>query len=244
MRDDETLKNTCFKDLHMIKRFFWCLMVCCFISPLYAAVTKVAIKKETKNYIVEIYYPQGYKEKKINTTVKQMIDNRLNNFLKYASLKDSLPPEVTGKNSLYIKYKEPYNNNEVVSLLFDISIYDRGAAHPRNSEASFNFIKGKIVNLNDLFLPDSNYLVTLSDISREKLAKMDFPDKEWMMKGTAPTQENFRTWYFTPTGITIVFGNYQVAAYVYGSSTVEIPKESVEKMMDPEIAQAIWGTNE
>ncbi|KTC65652.1 endo-1,4-beta-xylanase-like protein (plasmid) [Legionella adelaidensis] len=227
-----------------MKRFL--LWVCCFCFALTASasVEKVNIKKETKNYEVEIYYPKGFKNKAINNTVKQMVDTRLNNFLKYASLKDNLPPEVTSKNSLYIDYKQKYQKNDAVSLLFDISIYDRGAAHPRNSNISFNFIKGKSINLKDMFLADSNFLEILANESRAQLEKMDLPDSDWLKKGSAPTLDNYRIWYFTEKGLAIVFGNYQVAPYSYGSLTVEVPKIKFEKMIKPEIAQAVWGANE
>jgi hypothetical protein len=203
-------------------------------------IQKKSILKEGKNYKVEISYPAGLGEK-IDEPLEQMIQLRLKNFLKYASIKDKLPPDVTSKNTLFINYHVPYHTLKVTSILFDVSIYDRGAAHPRNSNTSFNFIDGNLANLKDLFISDSNFLVLFSEVSREDLVKKDLPDLEWVQKGTAPIHDNYKVWYFTPLGISLVFGNYQVAPYVFGNQVVDISKEKMNKILKPELEKEIWG---
>jgi hypothetical protein len=41
--------------------------------------------------------------------------------------------------------------------------------------------------------------------------------------GTAPTLENYQVFTFTNDMLTIYFGEYQVAPYVYGPQKVEFP---------------------
>ncbi|KTC86316.1 DUF3298 and DUF4163 domain-containing protein [Legionella brunensis] len=209
------------------------------INIVWADVPKtITVKKETSTFDLDIKYPQGFTNKNVDEVVKAFIDK--------TQSADANPdandiPNAQGKNSLYIDYKIEFQNKNALSLLFSISSYSRGAAHPNNVVKSFNFIDGREVTLDDLFKPGSNYLPEIAKLSRAAILEKKISEENWVVTGTNPTQENYRNWYFTADGLAIVFDTYQVAAYVYGPQTVTITKSKLINWLRPEVAKALWG---
>ncbi|KTD18838.1 endo-1,4-beta-xylanase-like protein [Legionella lansingensis] len=216
------------------------LMSVCLVHPALANTPKtVVVKKETATFDLDLKYPQGFADKNIDKTVKAFIDE--------TQKADANPdakdvPDAPGKNSLYVDYKTEFQNKNAISLLFTISVYNRGAAHPNNTVKSFNFIHGKEITLTELFKPNSEYLLTIAKLSKAALQEKKISDENWLTTGTNPTAENYRNWYFTADGLAIVFDTYQVAAYVYGPQTVMIAKSKLKNLLRPEIVKAVWGS--
>lgn len=223
-----------------MKRLIYATILLCISLGSWALVPKtVELKKETAEMDLQIKYPQGYADKSIDTAVLAFIDA-----LHKADTpknQEKLPSDVPGKNSLYINYQTKFQNKQALSLLFSISSYSRGAAHPANQVKSLNFLNGLVVNLDQLFKPNSDYLAKIAKWSRESMMKKKISDVDWVTKGTQPNAENYKNWFFTKNGLAIVFDTYQVAAYVYGPQTVEIPKNELNKVLRPEIVNAVWG---
>ena len=225
----------------IMKKFFLVTLLYVTAGILSAhAVTTVSIQEDNPTYKLKIQYPSDFSVKAINKAVIQLIDTQKNEFLKIAKI-DNMPADVPGKNSLFIGYKTPYQANKALSLVFDFSIYNRGGAHPRNFMASLNFIEGQEVTLEQLFISGKDYLTPLSSFCREKLALQKFSDEKWVLEGSKPEKQNFKIWYFTNNGLAIVFDTYQVAAYVYGPQTIEIPKSDLINLIKPDVIPAVWG---
>lgn len=203
------------------------------------AETPTLIKSETKELILEIKYPQGFAKESINEEIKHLIEQ-----LKKANMPEvdaNLPADIPGKNGLYIDYKIVYQNERALSLLFTVSAYMRGAAHPNNSLETLNFIDGKKISFAELFKKDTDYLNPIATICKNALMKKDFSNDELIIEGTKPAIENYQNWNFSKEGLVITFKPYQVAAYVYGAQDVLIPKAKLNALMLPEITKAIWG---
>lgn len=208
-----------------------------------ATVKTVSINKETAATIINIKYPQGFKNKSIDQAVIKLVDNAQQSFAKPDPSAEKLPNDLPGKNSLNIDYKIMYQDKKAVSIFFSLSMFTRGAAHPANSIEILNFIDGKPVSLSDLFKPDSSYLTKIADHARTVLQKRDLnSDKTWLNDGTKAVASNYKNWYFTPFGISIVFDTYQVAAYVYGPQTVEISKAQFKSWLRPSVAAMVWSS--
>ncbi|WED43661.1 DUF3298 and DUF4163 domain-containing protein [Legionella cardiaca] len=225
-----------------MQRFIWSIILLVYfsINASWAESAKtVAVKKETATFDLDIKYPQGFANKNIDKVVKAYIDETQR---ADANPDSSDMPDAPGKNSLHIDYKIPFENKNAVSLLFSISTYSRGAAHPNNAVRTFNFIDGKEVTLGELFKPESNYLSKIAAFSRSAILKKKISDENWVTTGTNPTQENYRNWYFSADGLAVVFDTYQVAAYVYGPQTVTIPKTKLTNLLRPEVAKVLWGS--
>ncbi|STX29551.1 endo-1,4-beta-xylanase [Legionella beliardensis] len=210
-----------------------------FTSHIWAQPKTVAIKKETKNFILDVKYPQGFNKGQIDQAVKAFITKVKN--AQDMSDSDPLTANLPGKNSLYIDYKIAFQNDHAVSLLFNISTYSRGAAHPNNTVKTMNFIDGKQIGLSNLFKPNTNYLTEIANYCRTKLLKMENADEKWVNEGTQAINKNYKNWNFNDQGLAIIFDTYQVAAYVYGPQTIIIPQSSLATSLRLDIQKAVWG---
>lgn len=204
------------------------------------AITPVGIKKETKNYILDIEYPQGFESSEVNLVIKNYIETTQKNFMKELSNDADTPADAPGKTGLNIRYSVPYNSNGVLSVRFNMSIFHRGAAHPSNNVVVENFIKGHSVKLADLFVSGSDYLKPIAAFSRKIITEKKISDEQWIKEGTTPIDKNYQVWYFTNEGLAIIFNSYQVAAYVYGEQTIEIPLATISSLVKPDILKTVW----
>ncbi|KTC78945.1 DUF3298 and DUF4163 domain-containing protein [Legionella cherrii] len=214
------------------------IMVCSFTVW---AVNPVSVKKETSVYIIDIKYPQGFKDARINAAVQSFIEKTKKNFLKEIADDADVPADAPGKSGLNVTYSLPFKTKKALSVSFNISIYHRGAAHPSNTVAVLNFIDGRQVELSDLFRPEVNYLKPIASFSNKKISGKGFADQKWIDEGTKPIDKNYKIWSFSPQGINIIFDTYQVAAYVYGPQTVKVPLSQISSLIKPEIMHNVWG---
>lgn len=150
------------------------------------------------------------------------------------------------KMYFYAKFDAPeQNNNEYISILTKIGGYT-GGAHPYEEVLAYNYdVKNKKeMVLADLFSNDPDYLTKISNIARsvlvdrfaDNLLDEDFDSvterkdyventiKTMVYEGTdANKPENFANFTFNKNELTIHFGQYQVAPYVFGLQDVVIP---------------------
>ena len=147
----------------------------------------------------------------------------------------------------------------------EIYSFYSGAAHPRTARTILNFVKdsGQLIRLQDILkknpsagLKDdseasySNSLTAISNIMKPKilaqLTKMaqsddgSSPDPDMSHTfdpaGADPTFENYGVFYIHADSIEWVFGQYQVAPYVFGEIKVLIPMSELK----PYLADREW----
>ncbi|WP_298627157.1 DUF3298 and DUF4163 domain-containing protein [uncultured Legionella sp.] len=205
------------------------------------AITPTVIKKETADYILDIKYPQGFESPAVNTTIQDLIASTQKSFMNELSEDADTPADAPGKTGLNITYSVPYKTKTALSVRFNISIFHKGAAHPSNTVVMKNFINGKEVMLADLFVPGANYLNPIAAVAKKTITAKKISDEQWISEGTKPTAENYSVWHFTDKGIAIIFNSYQVAAYVYGEQTVNIPLALIANLVKPVVAKTVWG---
>ncbi len=138
------------------------------------------------------------------------------------------------------------SNSNYISFILKFGGFS-GGAHGYEKNVSFNYdIKNqKIIELKDLFKNNPEYLITLSDASREylknQLATVTEEDRESSSEeaikeyvdnivgmieiGTEPIIENFSIFTFTPDKIKIYFAQYQVGPYSIGMPEFEINRK-------------------
>jgi Protein of unknown function (DUF3298) len=220
-----------------MKRSVFTLMGLCFsLGTAWALPKTVVIKETSANLDQVIKYPQDFAAKNIDKLVRERI-----NAVRNSSLLGQGPTYVPGKNTLHIDYKTEFQARNALSLLFFVSTYSPGAAHPNNRVITLNFLNNQQVSLEQLFKANSDYLTPIAKFSQAAIAKKKISKQDWLAKGTKPTQENYKNWFFSKNGLTIVFDTYQVAPYVYGPQMVEIPKASLAKLFRPEVINSVWG---
>lgn len=110
-----------------------------------------------------------------------------------------------------------------------------GGAHGSYTISTFtyDYARGRMLTIADMFPAHPAFLKKISVYTREYLKeslaeKMDGTmsdvSVEMLHAGTEPTIENFSTFTIAPDAshITIYFGLYQVAAYVFGEQAVDV----------------------
>ena len=152
---------------------------------------------------------------------------------KNSELQAELPAKLS-KNNLAIDYSSVFvrsKKNRILSVRFSRQRYIGGMAHPTLTHHTINydFTHHHVLELSTLFKADSNYLIVLSGIVSDSLAKKlkgDF-DKE----GAAPNVDNFKQWNLKSDGILFTFEEGQVAPRVYGAQTVLVPYKTIPGLL-------------
>ena len=160
------------------------------------------------------------------TVIKDFTDIVTENLEYQASLSETF-----GYNSLHLEYTPTNTERGIVSIHFTVSTYIMGAAHPfsYNSTLNYDLSNERTLQLEELFLPGSDYLGVLSTQCIQIISEtgyMDWPE------GAAPTSENYRNWNITPDGILISFDPYQIAPGAVGPQQALVPYTALESMID------------
>ncbi|MBI3650303.1 MAG: DUF3298 domain-containing protein [Acidobacteria bacterium] len=210
-------------------------------AKLVTKTIKEASKKE--HYDLEANYPQieGANTTAItafNKTVSTFINERLRDFKKetpdtdfYQENPDAPPSGVVITHNILMA------NDEMISVIFGISTFTSGAAHPNNGSHTLNYDlkNNKEIALRELFTAGANYLPTLASLCAKslqtKLKKLEMNDEALIAEGTAATAENYQSWNLTPKGLLFTFDPYQVAAYAAGPQEVLIPYASMKTIL-------------
>lgn len=142
---------------------------------------------------------------------------------------------------------------------------DTGGAHPLPLDASFVFDRHgqRVLALDDLFADPASARKLLADFARTALeAKLlaQAPGKdeatpaarqEWLdnmrgmiADGTAPEAKNFGEFQVDAGGLLLVFPPYQVAPYVYGAQTVEVPLDVFAAALKPRYREAFGSSRQ
>ncbi len=149
----------------------------------------------------------------------------------------------------------------------ETGMQDTGGAHPIPIDATFVFDTQaqRLISLDDLFTRPSAARKALADYARAELtnkimAQAPKPGEgspqaiaEWKTNaqkmiddGTQPTQQNFANFIVragaqpndASPGLKLIFPPYQVAPYVYGTQTVDVPDAVFAQYLQPRYRKA------
>lgn len=130
-------------------------------------------------------------------------------------------------------------DGHLLSVVISTFSDTKGAAHPSHCTTAYTWTvhSPRLLAMADLFFRGKSYLPQVSAIVRAKLQSdsdlADLTDLRWINEGTAPELHNFGVWSVTEHGLTIIFNEYQVAAYVAGPQEVPIAFSELETLIDP-----------
>lgn len=182
--------------------------------------TVMEVSFKEKNISVDIRYPQ-FNNPALDKLLKDKAVSGLDTFLKDAREYQAGDAQNEGeprKYALFVDFTIHMLNADVISITYDAYV-DYAGAHPTTMMSSLaaDFRTGAPITLNDLFVPNSNYLSTISDKAIAGLmATLQTPDKEMVDGGAGPKPENYSVFYFRQDQIVFVFNPYQVASYAEG----------------------------
>jgi hypothetical protein len=217
--------------------------------PTSVRVVPKVIKEVNKKlrYSVDAEYPEIQGDSrfdKFNQEARSMVTKDV------AAFKSSETPEAgdetseqsdeTQTSTMDIGYQIRFATENIISVEFYSSQYERGAAHGNSYTTVLNYdVKnGRKISLADLFNPKSNHLSVLSAYSskdlKERLRKDDMLDDDMLKSGTEPRADNFAAWTITRKGLWITFDPYQVAAYAAGPQHVLVPYSALKDLIKPD----------
>ncbi|MFZ2167978.1 MAG: DUF3298 domain-containing protein [Minisyncoccia bacterium] len=116
----------------------------------------------------------------------------------------------------------------VRTISYVFTIYeDTLGAHGNTFFQTFTFDTktGAELSLADAFLPNAQYLESLSSISRAKLPGVigGNADMKFIEPGTTPEEKSFEDFFFNGSDFVLLFAPYAVAPYSEGPQTLRIP---------------------
>ncbi|HJP98749.1 MAG TPA: RsiV family protein [Rhodanobacteraceae bacterium] len=218
----------------------------------------------TRHYRISVTLPTlPADEQPLADALRTTADNGKREFLEALPDPTQFPEFAGRRFELLLKFRVAANTRAFTSVR-ETGLQDTGGAHPAPVEAAFVFDRHarKLVTLDDLFAEPDGARKALANFARDTLLKRfmaNAPEpgdgssaqairgwKSGMLQmlndGTQPTTVNYSLFVVragededAPSpGITLVFPPYQVAAYVYGRQTVEVPAAVFAKFLKPQ----------
>lgn len=183
----------------------------------------------------------------VNDQISTIFDDVKKSFLAETSGVDTFSKET--KHQLVLTGGAPVASTDKIFYV-DVEIYSyySGAAHPLTQRVVLNFVKetGQLIRLEDIFLKDSlsNALSAVASIVKpkivERLNEMLRDNKvegsgadAFEETGADAKSDNYQVFYINKDTIEWVFGQYQVAPYVFGEIKISVPKSAIEKYFAP-----------
>ena len=193
------------------------------------------IKENKDTYTIDITYPvlAGLSKDilgKANQSIKGAMDTLVSDFKT-----NSVPEEgvlVSEKSTLDVTYnKTIVQTSTTLTVLFAVSDYFSGAAHPNNYTLPVTVSKttGLKMTTKDFFKSDSNFLSVLSVKAIPLLKKKLGAD--FSSDGAEPTTDNYANVYTTDTAVMVLYDPCRVAACAAGVISVEIPRSQLQAIL-------------
>jgi hypothetical protein len=145
--------------------------------------------------------------------------------------------QVPGKtNNLTGSFSVNMNANDLFSVTLKW-VDDTSAAHSATSVETLTYAlnSGERLDFGQVFADEQAALTIISSQARTQLSKSlgaDY-DPAAVEQGTAAVGANFNNWALTPSGLRIIFAEYQVGTYAAGMPTVLIPWSSLVTVVAP-----------
>ncbi|WHZ19659.1 MAG: hypothetical protein OJF55_001808 [Rhodanobacteraceae bacterium] len=206
----------------------------------------------TQHYKIEIDLPAlPAAAKPLADALRTTADNAKRDFLQALPDPKQMPEFADRQFELRLDFKLAADTPAFTSVR-ETGMQDTGGAHPIRVEAAFVYDRkaGKLITLDDLFADPDAARKALANFAHDTLLKKFMADapkpgegspdalREWKANmtrmlddGTKPTTVNYSVFVVragnagnaASPGLTLIFPPYQVAPYVYGTQTVDVP---------------------
>lgn len=221
----------------------------------------------TRHYRIAIDLPTlPANEKSLADALRTTANHAKRDFLDALPDPEQMPEFANRQFEMQLDFKVAANTPAFTSVR-ETGMQDTGGAHPIPVEAAFVFDRktGKLITLDDLFTDPDAARTALANFAHDTLLKKFMANapkpgegspeaiREWKTNmtqmlgdGTKPTSVNYSVFVVhagtapdaASPGLTLIFPPYQVAAYVYGTQTVDVPASVFAKFLKPAYASA------
>lgn len=183
---------------------------------------------------MKIIYPQisGMKDKAAQAEINAVLKKTASNVDEGYMTNDdpSMPPSFSSK------YKITFQNNHLISFIYDQYIYSSGAAHgmPLKIPVLVDLQQGKIVEPNELFNGSGRAKQMISQI----ILKSDvFNTLQSMGEFKEISEEDLDNVYLTKEGLIIFFPPYEYASYAEGTLQYQLPYSDIKSIVNTNFLQ-------
>ena len=176
-----------------------------------------------------------------NAALKSIVDQAVATFK--GTLTDMPATPILNGSTLDIQYQLIGQKGSIWSMQVNIMGFADGGAHPYHYSVSNNYDlkSGKALTLDDLFLPNSNYLQIIADDCKTELSKRDIGFTDTFTQGADPKPENYKNWNLSNEGfLVITFDEDQIAPHAAGPQIVTIPFSELKSIQNPDGALAVF----
>ena len=193
-------------------------------------------ENEEEFYSIYLEHPEmsqaGEAGDYFNQMIEQMMIAELGAFRTAVGDLDNDSEEL-GKSSYTLSYTVYRSDQQFISLLLVEDIYYAGAVHPEQKHTAVNFDIGrkKFLELSDLFIEGSSYLLIISQYYFQELSERY--EGEVNSNGLNILTEDELLWNVTANGLLITIEEYQIPPYAAGSPQVLVPYEILIDTIDP-----------
>lgn len=159
-------------------------------------------------------------------------------------------------NTYDAHYSSIFHKNNFISIVYSISWYGAGAAHPNHHFETFNFLLTPLFEIDDitqLFKKPETSFALVQEYVRKRLSEIPqetdengkaigdgrLLDNEWIISGTENWQ-SFSAYAFSEEGLVVYFPPYQVGPYAHGSHHVTIPYDLFYRELKSDFRHALW----
>ncbi|MGH8190397.1 MAG: RsiV family protein [Rhodanobacteraceae bacterium] len=216
----------------------------------------------TRHYKIAIALPTlPPGEQPLADALRTTADNAKRDFMNALPDPQQYPEFAHQQFQLLLKFEVAADTPAFTSVR-ETGMQDTGGAHPNPVQAAFVFDRkaGKLITLDDLFADPDAARKALANVAHDTLLKKFMANapkpgegspetlRQWksnmvqmLNDGTKPTTVNYSVFVVragddanAPSpGLTLVFPPYQVAPYVYGTQTVDVPASVFAKFLKP-----------
>ena len=202
------------------------------------AEKQVSEEIPSPKYLITIQYPyleDAPRATVFNQGVEDFINAEISSFKAVVDENEvwRLENMPEASSDLRITYELTYQEHEMISILFSVSFYSAGAAHPGFYVRSFSYdvARGQFLSLPELFQPGTLFLEIISTYCINELNNTGMLSWE---DGAQPILTNYQNWNLQPDGILISFDPYQVAPGAAGLLQVIVPYETLQEVISPD----------
>lgn len=174
-------------------------------------------------------------ESVINSSLQQSLDQEIANFDPETDVgsSDDGPQE---EYPMDVSFSVERNDSSVLTVWFD-SYYYFGGANGTSAvwSRSFDMANKKQINIEDLFVRNSRYLIALKDQSSELLGsdENNCYSPEFAKEGLAPKASNFQAFAPKADGLHLIFNKYQATCGAAGTPEVVIAWTKLDPYLSP-----------
>lgn len=179
----------------------------------------------------------------LNKQIKTLVDEQISLFssdLEAAQQNERLPETIASQAGQFsVTPTVAQASDDIVSVQLQFMSSVPGMAHPANynKTVTYDVKLNKSLQLEDLFVENSDYINELSNLAKQNLEQKNAQDSNAPMifdEGLTPEAGNFELFTLGENSLNLIFNPATVMPDYAGTQTVSIPLSELTQILKPE----------